>query len=58
MILSAVLMLNYLEESVAAQKLEDALVKVLKEGQVVTPDLGGNATTMEMATEVRAKLEL
>lgn len=40
MILSAVLMLNYLEESVAAQKLEDALVKVLKEGQVVTPDLG------------------
>lgn len=58
MILSAVLMLNYLEETVAAQKLEDALVKVLKEGQVVTPDLGGNATTMEMATEVRAKLEL
>ena len=36
MILSAVLMLNYLEESVAAQKLEDALVKVLKEGHVVT----------------------
>ncbi len=57
MILSAVLMLNYLEETVAARKLEDALVEVLKEGQVVTPDLGGSASTMEMAAEVRTKLE-
>ncbi len=57
MILSAVLMLDYLEESDAARKLENALVKVLEEGKVVTPDLGGNASTMEMAVEVRSKLE-
>ncbi|HOI40993.1 MAG TPA: isocitrate/isopropylmalate family dehydrogenase [Methanobacterium sp.] len=57
MILSAVLMLDYLEEIDAARKLEEALVKVLEEGKVVTPDLGGNASTMEMAAEVRSKLE-
>ena len=57
MILSAVLMLDYLEENDAARKLEDALVKVLKEGKVVTPDLGGNASTMDMAAEVKSKLE-
>lgn len=57
MILSAVLMLEYLEENDAARKLENALVEVLAEGKVVTPDLGGHASTMEMAAEVRKKLE-
>ena len=57
MILSAVLMLDFLEENDAARKLENALVKVLAEGKVVTRDLGGNASTMEMAAEVRRKLE-
>ena len=57
MILSAVLMLDYLEETNAARQLEDALVKVLEEGEVVTPDLGGKSSTMEMAAEVRSKLE-
>lgn len=57
MILSAVLMLDYLEETDAARKLENALVKVLAEGEVVTPDLGGNSSTMEMAAEVRRKLK-
>jgi 3-isopropylmalate dehydrogenase len=57
MILSAVLMLDYLEENEAARKLENALVDVLAEGNVVTVDLGGSASTMEMATEIRRKLE-
>lgn len=57
MILSAVLMLEYLEENDEALRLENALVEVLTEGKVVTPDLGGNASTMEMAAEVRKKLE-
>jgi len=57
MILSAVLMLDFLEENDAARKLENALVNVLAEGKVVTGDLGGNASTMEMAAEVRKKLE-
>ena len=54
MILSAVLMLEYLEENEEARKLENALIKVLAEGKVVTKDLGGNANTMEMAEEVRS----
>ncbi|MGV8143776.1 MAG: isocitrate/isopropylmalate family dehydrogenase, partial [Methanothermobacter sp.] len=57
MILSAVLMLEYLEENEAARKLEKALLEVLGEGKVVTIDLGGSASTMDMAGEVRKKLE-
>ncbi|WP_414469903.1 isocitrate/isopropylmalate family dehydrogenase [Methanobacterium sp. ACI-7] len=57
MILSAVLMLDYLEEHEAARTVENALVEVLSEGKVVTQDLGGNASTIEMAREVRNKIE-
>lgn len=57
MILSAVLMLDYLDETEAASTLENALIEVLREGKIVTQDLGGNSSTMEMAREVRRKLE-
>ena len=56
MILSAVLMLDYLDENEAARKIEEALVNVLSEGKIVTPDLGGKSSTMDMAREVREKL--
>lgn len=56
MILSAVLMLDYLEENEAARKVEEALTQVLSEGKVVTQDLGGSASTMDMAREVSKKL--
>jgi 3-isopropylmalate dehydrogenase len=56
MILSAVLMLDYLEEHDAARIVENALIKVLSESKVVTQDLGGDASTMEMAREVRSKI--
>ncbi len=57
MILSAVMMLDYLEENDAARTIENALIEVLGESKVVTQDLGGNASTMEMAAEVRKKIE-
>lgn len=57
MILSAVMMLDYLEENEAARTIENALIEVLSEGKVVTRDLGGNASTMDMAREVRSKIE-
>jgi 3-isopropylmalate dehydrogenase len=57
MILSAVMMLDYLEEHEEARKLENALIKVLSEGKVVTRDLNGESSTMDMASEVRRKLE-
>ncbi len=55
MVLSAVMMLDHLNESEEARKLEKALINVLNEGKIVTNDLGGNASTMEMAAEIRAK---
>lgn len=57
MMLSAVLMLDYLNENEEARKMEKALVDTLAEGKVVTGDLGGNASTMAMASEVKNKLE-
>ncbi|MBI5679286.1 MAG: NAD-dependent isocitrate dehydrogenase [Methanobacterium sp.] len=57
MILSAVLMLDYIEEHDAARTIEHALIEVLSENKIVTKDLGGNASTMEMAREVRNKIE-
>ncbi|MTK64789.1 MAG: isocitrate/isopropylmalate dehydrogenase family protein [Methanobacterium sp.] len=56
MILSAVMMLNYLGETDQAQKLENALLDVLRYSKVLTPDLGGSSKTIEMANEIRSKL--
>jgi 3-isopropylmalate dehydrogenase/methanogen homoisocitrate dehydrogenase len=57
MIFSACMMLDYLEEYEEARKLEKAMKDVLKEGKIVTPDLGGSASTMEMADEVKRKFK-
>ncbi|MGY0375044.1 isocitrate dehydrogenase (NAD(+)) [Clostridium sp. JNZ J1-5] len=51
-ILSGVMMLRYLGEYEAAEKIDNAVAKVLKEGKVKTSDLGGNAKTMEFAEEI------
>ncbi|MCY6484347.1 isocitrate dehydrogenase (NAD(+)) [Clostridium aestuarii] len=51
-ILSGVMMLKYLEEYEVAKKIDDAVAKVLKKGEIVTTDLGGTAKTMEFAQEV------
>ncbi|HTX61170.1 MAG TPA: isocitrate/isopropylmalate family dehydrogenase, partial [Methanobacterium sp.] len=56
MILSAVLMLDYLGENEAARQVEQALTEVLREGKRVTTDMNGNASTMDMAREIRKKL--
>ena len=56
MILSAVMMLNYLKENGEAQRLEKALSEVLNEAKRLTPDLGGNSKTADMAREIKGKL--
>ena len=56
LILSGVLMLRYLGEDAAADRLEKAVTTVLAEGQHVTYDLGGTAGTSQMADAVIAKL--
>jgi len=55
-ILSAKLMLDHLGQSQAAARLHRAVAAVLKAGKVKTPDLGGKATTVEMAEAVLGAL--
>ncbi len=52
MMLSAIMMLRYLGENEAADKFDDAILKLLNDANTLTGDLGGNATTMEVAGEV------
>jgi isocitrate dehydrogenase (NAD+) len=54
MILSGVMMLRHLGEATAAENVEWAVDEVLSQGRVRTPDLGGTATTMEMAEAIAA----
>jgi len=46
-ILSGIMMLRYLGEREAADRVEKAVAKILKDGKKLTPDLGGNAGTAE-----------
>ncbi len=56
LLLSAVMMLDYLGEAATAARIRAALEAVLAEGRVVTPDLGGSATTTAMTAEIIRKL--
>jgi tartrate dehydrogenase/decarboxylase / D-malate dehydrogenase len=51
---SAVLMLEHLGEASAASRLMDAIERTLAAGDVLTPDLGGTATTAEVTARVCA----
>ena len=52
MMLSAVMMLKYLDENESGEKLENAILKLLTDAKVLTGDLGGNATTNEVTNEI------
>lgn len=52
MLLSVSMMLEYLDEPYWAKKVKIACENVLEKGKVLTPDLGGNSKTMDMANEV------
>lgn len=56
MVLSVRLMLQYLGEEEMADRVYSAVTEVLKEGKVRSKDMGGNATTMEMAQAIVSKL--
>jgi isocitrate dehydrogenase (NAD+) len=56
MILSAVMMLRYLGDGAAADRVERALAAVLTEGKAVTRDLGGSAGTRAMTAAIVSKL--
>ncbi|MDI6822670.1 MAG: isocitrate/isopropylmalate dehydrogenase family protein [Actinomycetota bacterium] len=55
-ILSSVLMLKHMGEKEAADKIFKATAEVIKEGKTVTYDLGGTASTSEMADAIIQKI--
>ena len=64
MILSAAMMFEWLAEKYSDKKclqasklIEEGVKRVLEEGKVLTPDLGGNATTRDFGEEVARMLE-
>ena len=56
LLMSSILMLNHLGEQAAAERIEQALIKVYKEGKHVTKDVGGKAGTQEFTDAVIAAL--
>ena len=54
MILSGAMLLRHVGELAAAENVEWAVDEVLRQGTVRTPDLGGVATTMEVAEAIAA----
>jgi isocitrate dehydrogenase (NAD+) len=56
LIRSAILMLEYIGEKKAAEKINKAICNVLKKGEKLTRDLGGTATTMEITKAIIVEL--
>jgi 3-isopropylmalate dehydrogenase len=55
-LLTVKMMLDWLGEPEMAQRLELAVATVIRDGRVRTYDMGGNASTLEMAAAVAAAL--
>jgi len=56
-ILAGAMMLAYLNEKEAAKKIENAVTAVLIEGKIRTADIGGTATTSDMANAIVEKIK-
>jgi isocitrate dehydrogenase (NAD+) len=56
LLMSAILMLNHIGESYTADRVEQALWKVYREGATLTRDLGGTASTDMFTDAVIAAL--
>jgi isocitrate dehydrogenase (NAD+) len=56
LLLSAVLMLQHLDEHRRADRVMQALTHVLEQGSVLTPDLGGSATTTAFTDAICAAI--
>ena len=55
-ILAAKMMLEWIGEAERAERLEKAVAAVIRAGKVRTYDIGGNATTLEMAEAIASRL--
>jgi isocitrate dehydrogenase (NAD+) len=56
LLLSATMMLDYLGEPDAANRVRGAIERILSEGRVRNPDLGGTATTREYVDALKAAI--
>ncbi len=56
MLLAVKLMLEWLGEKEKAERLENAIAEVIKEGKVRTYDMGGNSSTLDVARAVAERL--
>ncbi|MBD3170139.1 MAG: isocitrate/isopropylmalate dehydrogenase family protein [candidate division Zixibacteria bacterium] len=56
MLLTSKMMLDWLGETDKGQKLEDAIAAVIAEGEARTYDMGGSASTLDIANAVAEKL--
>jgi isocitrate dehydrogenase (NAD+) len=56
LILSAAMMLDHLGEAEAARRVREAVHATLREGKVLTRDLGGSAGTSQVAEAIAARL--
>ncbi|MGM0472310.1 MAG: isocitrate dehydrogenase (NAD(+)) [Bacillota bacterium] len=56
LLLSGVLMLRHIGEAKAADRIEAAVAEVLAEGETLTGDLGGQASTTEITEAIISKL--
>ena len=57
LLLSGVMMLRYLNENAAADKIENAVIEAIRGGVDVTTDLGGKLGTKEYADSLIAKIK-
>ena len=51
-ILASKMMLEYLDEKKWAERIESAIISVLNEGKVLTPDLGGSSSTTQVTDAI------
>jgi isocitrate dehydrogenase (NAD+) len=56
LVFSGIMMLRHLGQERPARRLERAVTRLLEEGKVLTRDLGGRATTMQLAERIAALL--
>jgi isocitrate/isopropylmalate dehydrogenase len=56
-VLSGVMMLRHLGEDAAADRLKAAVFRHLKKAEVLTPDMGGTATTPQVADAIVREVE-
>jgi isocitrate dehydrogenase (NAD+) len=57
LLMSSIMMLDYLNETKAARRIENALHKVYREGKSLTRDVGGKATTAQFTEAIVQALE-